>query len=62
MEPLFWNEYVLREDGTHCIAHIVHCKMEYVRSYTSALHLSHSHKWRHAAAGMRAHNVLCNSY
>jgi hypothetical protein len=21
-----------------------------------------SHKWRHAAAGMRAHNVLCNSY
>jgi Fe-S-cluster containining protein len=22
----------------------------------------HSHKWRHAAAGMRAHNVLCNSY
>jgi hypothetical protein len=23
---------------------------------------THSHKWRHTAAGMRAHNVLCNSY
>jgi hypothetical protein len=32
----------------------VRCKILHQRT--------HSLKWRHAAAGMRAHNVLCNSY
>jgi hypothetical protein len=32
----------------------VRCKILHQRT--------HSHKWRHAAAGMTAHNVLCNSY
>jgi hypothetical protein len=41
--------------------------ISYARRVRTASHSSHtsysvSHKWRHAAAAMRAHNVLCNSY
>jgi hypothetical protein len=35
-------------------SYTVRCKILHQRT--------HSHKWRHAAAAMRAHNVLCNSY
>jgi hypothetical protein len=41
--------------------------MSYARRVRTASHSSYtsysvSHKWRHAAAAMRAYNVLCNSY
>jgi hypothetical protein len=52
----FWHGYVLREDGitASLTSYPVRCKILHQRT--------HSHKWGHAAAGMRAHNVLCNSY
>jgi hypothetical protein len=42
----------------------VSCKVLQQRTASHSSHTSHSvsHKWRHAAAAMRTHNVLCNSY
>jgi hypothetical protein len=46
--------YARRVRTASLTSYPVRCKILHQRT--------HSHKWRHAPAGMRAHNVLCNSY